>query len=296
MLPVSTFLFVSQLTPPTELSRPAYWFLVQGEQLIVQQSGESAQIPQLLQPGELDLILLSQHYLGYLEDDQGDRAHCFCGEIAADAPLPPGMLADGLRQLYPHLGEQWFILAGRALQIVEWERTHRFCGRCGAAMQSMPGERARKCPECGLTSYPRLSPAVIVAVVRHTEAGPRLLLARNHRFPPGRYSVVAGFVEPGEALEDCVHREIAEETGVQVKEIRYFGSQPWPFPHSLMVGFTAEYAAGEIVLEEAEIADAQWFAAESLPLLPPKMSIARRLIDWFVAEYGGPVAVRTETW
>jgi NAD+ diphosphatase len=296
MAAVNTLRFVSQVTPPADLSAPAFWFLVQGEHLIVQQSGESAQVPQLSQPGDWGLTLLSQHYLGYLEDDQGARAECFCGEIAADVPLPPGMIADGLRQLYPHLGEQWFILAGRALQIVEWERTHRFCGRCGAAMHSMPGERARKCLACGLTSYPRLSPAVIVAVVRHTAAGPRLLLARNHRFPPGRYSVVAGFVEPGEALEDCVHREIAEETGVQVKEIRYFGSQPWPFPHSLMVGFTAEYAAGEIVLEEAEIADAQWFAADSLPLLPPKMSIARRLIDWFVAEYGGPGAIRTESW
>ncbi len=151
----------------------------------------------------------------------------------------------------------------------------------------MPGERAKKCPNCGLTNYPRLSPAIIIAVVRPTEQGNRLLLARNHRFPSGRYSVIAGFVEPGESLEECAQREVREEVGIRIKNICYFGSQSWPFPNSLMVGFTAEYDSGTLVLEAAEIAEAQWFAADHLPLLPPKMSIARRLIDWFVEENGG---------
>jgi NAD+ diphosphatase len=136
-----------------------------------------------------------------------------------------------------------------------------------------------------LTSYPRISPAIIVAVTRRFEDGMRILLARNHRFPPGRYSVIAGFVEAGETLEECVRREVEEETGIQVDNIRYFGSQPWPFPNSLMIGFTAEHAGGEIVIGAGEIADAQWFAPDALPLLPPKISIARRLIDDFVARW-----------
>jgi len=181
-----------------------------------------------------------------------------------------------------------FSLAGRAIQVVTWDRTHQFCGQCGTPTESLADERAKRCPACGLISYPRLSPAIIIAVVRHTGEGQRLLLARNHRFAPGRFSVVAGYVEPGETLEECAGREVCEEVGIQIKDIRYFGSQPWPFPNSLMIGFTAEYAGGEIRLEEKEIAEAGWFAADSLPGMPPKMSIARRLIDWFAA--GGPNA------
>src|SRR5512136_2294147 len=126
----------------------------------------------------------------------------------------------------------------------------------------MPNERAKQCPVCGLMSYPRLSPAIIIAVVRETPQGKRLLMARNHRFPAGRYSVVAGYVEPGESLEECAYREVCEEVGIGIKNLRYFGSQPWPFPSSLMVGFTAEYDGGEIRLEESEIADAGWFAPD----------------------------------
>ena len=236
----------------------------------------------MVDPLDLELITLQRHYLGRGENGAGQWAHCYAAEIAPDASIPSPVVADGLRQLYPLLGEQGFKLAGAAVQLVEWGRTHRFCGRCGARMEMAVGERAMKCPACGLASYPRLSPAVITAVVRRDGDQPRILLARNHRFPAGRYSVIAGFVEPGESLEECVQREVTEEVGVQVTNLRYFGSQPWPFPHSLMVGFTADYAGGEIALEEAEIADAQWFTADNLPQLPPKMSIARQLIDWFV--------------
>jgi NAD+ diphosphatase len=126
-----------------------------------------------------------------------------------------------------------------------------------------------------------MSPAIIVAVVR----GRTILLGHAARFPGAMYSVLAGFVEPGESLEDCVRREVKEETGVKVKDIRYFGSQPWPFPNSLMVGFTAEYAGGEITMDEKEIVDARWFTADSLPTIPDKISIARKLIDWFVETY-----------
>jgi NAD+ diphosphatase len=280
--------FASSVTPPATVNQPALWFIIQGERLLVQPAGETFAVPRCVDPAKLGVTLLRSHYLGHAPNGDGEgsaaRLHCYAAEIAADAPLPDGLVAEALRPLYPGLGEPWWGLAGRALQIIEWDRTHQYCGRCGAATEQMPTERARRCPVCGLTNYPRLAPAVIVAVVRHSDAAATLLLARNHRFPAGFYSVVAGFVEPGESLEECVHREVAEEVGVQVSNLRYFGSQPWPFPHSLMVGFTAEYAGGDIALEEAEIADAQWFAAGNLPLLPPKMSIARQLIDWFVAE------------
>ena len=151
----------------------------------------------------------------------------------------------------------------------------------------MDYERAKKCPLCGLTSSPRLSPAIIISVIRQMGGENRILLARNHHFPPDRYSVVAGFVEPGESLEETAHREVKEETGIRIRNVRYFGSQPWPFPNSLMIGFTAEYDSGDIHVEEAEIADAQWFPVNDLPRLPPKISIARRLIDAFIAENGG---------
>ena len=240
---------------------------------------------------ELGLPLLRRQYLGHLHRDGQPPVHCYSAEAdaAADpaAPLPDGVSAEGLRQLYARLPDPIFQIAGRAVQIVEWDRTHQFCGRCGSPMESLPTERAKKCPACGLTNFPRLSPAIIIAVVRHTQEGPKLLLARNHRFPAGRYSVIAGFVEPGESLEECAQREVMEEVGIAIKDVRYVASQPWPFPNSLMLGFTAEYAGGDFVLEEAEIAEAGWFAADALPQLPPPPSIARRLIDGFVAAYGG---------
>jgi NAD+ diphosphatase len=137
---------------------------------------------------------------------------------------------------------------------------------------------AKECLDCGFLNFPRISPAVIVLVEREN----RVLLARLKRFAEELYSVIAGFVEPGETLEETVQREIEEEVGIRVKNIRYFGSQPWPFPDSLMIGFTAEYESGEIRIDETEITDARWFEPDSLPTIPGKISIARKLIDWFV--------------
>jgi NAD+ diphosphatase len=148
-------------------------------------------------------------------------------------------------------------------------------------MEDKTDERAKTCPACGLNSYPRLSPAVIVAVVKDD----KLLLATSPRFRSSFWSVLAGFVEPGETLEDCVVREVEEEVGITVRNVRYFGSQPWPFPDSLMLGFTAEYAKGEIKTDGMEIVEADWFGADNLPNVPPSVSIARRLIDWFVENY-----------
>jgi NAD+ diphosphatase len=277
------------MTAPPGAPGDAYWFIVQGDRLAVRPEGKGEPVLRLAGPGELGITPVRVIYLGYLEEEGTALASCYAAELAEDAPLPEGMVADGLRQLHPLLGDLLWGVAGRAVQLLAWDRTHQYCGQCGAPMENAGHERSKRCPSCGLIAYPRISPAIIIAVVRQTEGGSRILLARNHRFPPGRYSVVAGYVEPGESLEECAYREVCEEVGIRIKNLRYFGSQPWPFPNSLMIGFTAEYDGGEIRLEESEIADAGWFAADALPGLPPKMTIARQLIEWFVASDKGLV-------
>ncbi|MDP9372773.1 MAG: NAD(+) diphosphatase [Chloroflexota bacterium] len=267
--------FVSAVEPPAEASGPAWWCLFVEDRLVVREAGAAAELPHATDPADLGLAPVSRHYLGTLAGHD-----CYAADLAPDAPLPAGLAAQALRGLYGRLPDDLFALAGRASQIVTWDSTHRFCGRCGAPTEPLPGERARKCPTCGLTAYPRLSPAVIVLVAR----GAEVLLARGRNFPAAFYSVLAGFVEPGESLEEAVAREVHEEVGLEVKDLRYFGSQPWPYPHQLMIGFTAAYAGGELRIDERELADAAWFTAEGLPRVPPKLSIARRLIDWFVAE------------
>jgi NAD+ diphosphatase len=166
-------------------------------------------------------------------------------------------------------------VAGQALQLIEWDRNHQFCGQCGTPTQRRADERARHCPACELVSYPRLSPVVMVRVLHEG----RILLARAPRFAPGVYSVLAGFVEAGETLEQAIHREVAEEVGIQVRNLRYFASQSWPFPHSLMIAFTADYAGGELRADGREILDARWFTPNGMPGLPSPMSMAWRLIQ-----------------
>jgi len=218
---------------------------------------------------------LRRLYLGTL----GQRA-CYAFEYGADTEAPPGMAWQGLRALYGRLDDSLFALAGRALQYIDWDRTHQFCGRCGTPMRHREGERARECPACRLIAYPRIAPAVMCLVRRGSE----ILLARSPHFAPGMYSALAGFVEPGESLEQCLAREVLEETGIGIANPRYFASQPWPFPHSLMIAFVADYAGGEITPAPDEIEDAQWFALDALPKLPNRISIARRLIDGVMVE------------
>ncbi len=268
------------------LTSPARWYLFQGDRLIVDERSGTPQVPIAATTAEIGLVAMRVEYVGVL--DGAPDGHCFSGTVDDDATLPPGFAALDLRALFEHFDEFEIGLAGRAKQIAHWDRDHQFCGRCGAATEAHENERLRRCPRCGLTSYPRISPAIIVAVTRACEDGQRILLARNHRFPAGRYSVIAGFVEAGETLEECVRREVCEETGITVDNIRYFGSQPWPFPNSLMIGFTADYAEGVIAPGDDEIADVQWFAPDALPLVPPKISIARKLIDDFVMRNGQP--------
>ncbi|PNY79952.1 NAD(+) diphosphatase [Deinococcus koreensis] len=192
---------------------------------------------------------------------------------------PEGWKTLSMREALGVLSEKEFGLAGYAYQIAEFNLTNRFCGRCGQQTRHASSELSRTCPECGLTVYPRVAPVVMVLIGRGRGAGRELLLARGPQFPPGMYSALAGFVEPSETLETACHREVLEEVGVRITDLRYDHSQPWPFPHSLMIGFTAEHAGGEIVPQPGEIEDAAWFPVTALPPLPPAFSIARRLID-----------------
>lgn len=275
--------FVSCVAPSAGVDGPSYWFIFAGEKLLVRRVGDRVLVPLISGPAELGLAPEREVYLGHAEEG-GEVTRCFAAEMPAETPLPEGVDAEGLRALYPLLDEPFMGIAGRAVQLVAFDRTNQFCGQCGTRMVDQAHERAKRCPQCGLINYPRLSPAIIIAVTRTIDEKAHILLARNHRFPTGRFSVLAGYVEPGETLEECAAREVCEEVGIDLENIRYFGSQPWPFPNSLMIGFTAEYAAGDIKLEESELADARWFAADELPGIPPPFTIARKLIDWFVRE------------
>jgi NAD+ diphosphatase len=209
-----------------------------------------------------------------------NEKNCFAGELKNRVKNKNNIVFCELRKTYDLIGPELFHIAGYAFQINNWDKNSRYCGRCGRKTEDMEEERAKICPKCNLITYPTISPAVIVAVVK-TDT---ILLARARRFRGNLYSVLAGFVEAGENIEECIQREIKEEVGIEVKNIKYFGSQPWPFPNSLMIAFTAEYDKGEISLDEKEIAAAGWFKADKLPKIPGKPSIAKDLIDWFTTK------------
>ena len=217
------------------------------------------------------------HYLGELAG-----RHVFASEIS-NTGIEEKTL--GLRALFGRIDRLTFNVASRAVQVLNWHQSHQFCGRCGGRNIPHERDRAMVCRDCRLHVYPRLSPSIIVLVHREEE----VLLARNHRFPEGMYSTLAGFVEPGETIEQTVHREVFEEVGLQISPPKFMGSQSWPFPDSLMLGFHAEYAGGDILCQEDEIADAQWFPLGDLPAIPGKMAISRWLIDSYLSLRGIPI-------
>jgi NAD+ diphosphatase len=251
--------FVPSLLPPGDVALGRWFHVVQTR------VHETREAPE---PG------WTTHFLGTL-----DGVACWGVDVPADADPSDGAAID-LHSYFGRASEEEWLVAGRAVQLVEWARTHRFCGRCATPTVASSGERAMRCPSCGLLAYPRLAPAMITLVTR----GDQALLARGVQWNVPMYSCVAGFVEPGESLEGAVVREVREEVGIDVTNVRYQGSQPWPFPHSLMLGFRADHAGGEIVCDPTEIADADWYRREELPMIPPGISIARKLIDAWVAE------------
>jgi NAD+ diphosphatase len=244
------------------LPTPLVWHFAfcSGQLLLPEPEGQSL----LPQPTWLEHE--ARHYLGQLDGID-------CWALRLPAP-PPGWRAVPLRAAMIGLPAALAAIAGRAAQVLEWDRTHRHCGACGTPTEASNSERARRCPACGHTAYPRISPAMMALVWRPGE----LLLARAPHFTPGMYSALAGFVEAGESIEDCIRREVAEEVGVEVGTLSYYGSQSWPFPNSLMIAFSAEWAGGEIVPQPGEIEDARWFPLDALPPIPPRFSISGHLI------------------
>ncbi|WP_243466413.1 NAD(+) diphosphatase [Methanosarcina mazei] len=269
--------FIVGIEPPAGRTEKALWFIFRGRDILLKVNKNPGAIPKLQDIGELGLPAVREQYLGMLEG-----THCFSVEFPADVRAPEGMKFVDLRQAYSEMSEGCFELVNKAVQVMEWDRTNQFCSRCGAKTLQKPGERGKECPECGELFYPRISPAVIVLIRK----GSKILLARSPNFPPDMYSLIAGFVEPGETAEEAVAREVWEEVCIGVKNITYFGTQAWPFPNSLMIGFTAEYDSGDIRPDGFEIEDAKWFSADELPVLPGKISISRKLIDHFLKEEG----------
>lgn len=242
------------------IASPRYFFF-RGHEILVSETGETL--------GEIEPAADALSVGAW----QGQSV--LASSVSGNSAAPTGMRWAGLRTLFGILPDDLVSLAGRSLQLLEWDRTHRFCGACATPTVREANERARRCPSCGLSAYPRISPAMMCLVTR----GKEILLARNANFPPGRMSALAGFVEAGESVEDAVHREVDEEVGIRVDNIRYFASQSWPFPNSLMIAYTAEYSGGTLKPNGVEIVEADWFSKDKLPQLPPRLSIARALIE-----------------
>jgi NAD+ diphosphatase len=260
---------------------PRGWcFAFLGSDMLVAKTSDGPRIPSWGELRTWDVGAIRYQFLGTLDGEP-----CWSAELRVDSRLPECAKLAGLRTLYDGLPETHYAVAGRAAQMVAWERDHQFCGRCGQPTQRVRGERGRRCAACNLTAYPRLTPAIIVLIERDE----RILLARGHAFLPRRFGIIAGFVEPGESLEDAVRREVREEAGIEISHIDYFGSQPWPFPHGIMIGFRANHFRGEIELGDGELAEAGWYSLEDLPEIPTKLSIARRLIDDWAERQGSTI-------
>jgi NAD+ diphosphatase len=250
------------------MDEPSYWLLRCENQFFVVDGGPSGKTFPLgyaVDFGNPGKALFIGNWQGH---------PCHAAEISQRPAHIPGELSL-LRPLYGLTGAEAFALAGRANMLLDWQKNHRFCGHCGTPTTKKSTEFAMACPNCGLLVYPRISPAVMVLI----ERGDDLLLARSPHFRPGVFSALAGFVEAGETIEQCAVREVHEEVGLEIKNLRYFRSQPWPFPNSLMIAFFADYAGGEITLDPVEIEAAAWFPRNALPLLPDHASISRHLID-----------------
>lgn len=272
--------FVPGVAVPADIPPQARWFICAENEVLLRTGGVGLeQVPTRDQLAGVDLSVVQ--LVGLL-----DGMPCLAVSRLREDPIPEGLESVGLRSLWSRLDDQLFGIAGRANQLAHFERTHRFCGRCGSRTTRDPKERAFTCPACAFIAYPRISPAIITLVRR----GPEALLANSGRFPIPFFSTLAGFSEVGESLEETLIREVREEVGISVGNLRYFGSQAWPFPHSLMIGFTADYLSGEVQVDGHEIKEARFFRADRLPRIPPRLSIARQLIDAWVREITGKPA------
>ena len=250
---------------------PAYWFIFKGYELLVCVDSVTQRyiIPSFDNIKHLHLMISDIQYLGRV-----DGKDSYTASLSGSMNIQ-GHVLKGLRYLYGDIDDDWYWLANRACHLNNWRQKSRFCGCCGELMHPSLDEVAMLCRSCGNIVYPRISPAVIVAVTKEDQ----ILLAHATKFSGKIYSVLAGYVEPGETLEECIKREVMEEVGLHVKNIKYFTSQPWPYPDTLMTAFTAEYESGEIKVDKKEIEDAKWYSRDDLPELPSNASVARKLIN-----------------
>lgn len=256
--------FKSALHPIEE--KDSYWFVFLQDQLLVGDDKSSL-------PTGHDFCLERTLYIGTWQGK-----HLFTGEVSVNTLAPSGWIWSELRPLHISFGEEFYSIAGRAKQLINWDRTHKYCGVCGGVTFTRQQERCKECSTCGHLAYPKMAPAIMALVKREGQ----ILLARSPHFPSKMYSVLAGFVDPGETLEQCVIREVREEVGIKVKNVQYFASQPWPFSYSLMIAFTCEWEDGEIDMDPSEIEDAGWFDKLNLPELPSELSLSRTLIKAFL--------------
>lgn len=258
--------------PPGQLGVPLFIAVQEQRLLCHRETGEFLLVEQ-----QLDSADQSRHLLGVYNDSP-----CYAVDYSESQP-PVDLDWFGLRSLLGVVDEELFNLGGRACQIVNWDRQHRFCGRCGAMTTRSDGECSRHCDRCNEFFYPRLSPCIIVVIRR----GEHCLLASSSRWEGKFYSALAGFIEPGETVEEALHREVMEEVGIQVTNLSYFGSQPWPFPGQLMLGFHADYLAGDIQVDGEEIVAADWWHWRQLPPHPDEHTLSGRLIRHFVDSCSG---------
>ncbi len=269
--------FIKTVLEPSTFSDKAYFFVFSSHNILVKEEPDNfVSIPCIEEKALVKMKLNEICFFGKVKN-----LSCYCGRITPEN-IPDKYKMINLRALYGKIDNGFWSIAGYARQICDWNMNFKFCGRCGAQTKTKKDEHARVCPKCNLISYPRISPAIITAVVKDKQ----ILLGRGVNFPDKKmFSVLAGFVEPGEALEDCVKREIFEESGIKVKNIQYVKSQSWPFPDSLMIGFTAEYESGELSIDSQELAEAGWFKSDNLPIVPGKQTLAGELIEWFVQNH-----------
>lgn len=260
------------MPPDRDPGGEGLWLALRGTELLLRQTGEGFSLPQGELPSFLDATRGPPFFLGTWQGRP-----CRALRLPREQDLPEGFVVENLLAAEPRIGIGLLTLAGTAGMALHWERGSRHCSHCGGAMERLPDEWGKKCLACGYGHFPHIHPCIIVLVRRQG----KILLTRKASWPEGRYSLVAGFIDFGECLEEATAREVREETGVEVREIRYVGSQCWPFPSQLMAGFVAEHAGGEVRVDEKELEDARWFPVDRLPLTPPRRSIARYLIDTY---------------
>lgn len=256
---------------PPEPAEPGYWAIIQGNSVVMAADGNRLSLPE----GDLPAWLASRHAPLCIGTWRGRPLRAFT--VSTKLALEPPFTAEPFNATEERLDPQTLTLAGLSKQILHWERQSRHCSRCGAETGQIPASWGVRCTSCGSEHYPHIHPCAIVLVRR----GDELLLARKPEWQPDRYGLVAGFLDFGESLEECAIREVREETGIEIANVRYVGSQNWPFPAQLMAGFVADYAGGKIRVDPTELEDARWFQLGSLPQIPPKRSIARWIIDTF---------------